>query len=203
MSTYLLVVTVGLLCAQTHGWVGRYNWGQHSVDTSSCLQDWNKDLTPAVVQHRHQLGWSQRKCLSPPLSTPLFTLLHSPKSYSFTFFHSLKLFFYLCISLYSSSIFPHSFFSLSKASLFLCSPSCSLNPSSLPLLLPPPTCKSFPVTQLWFSANFSSLLEHISLCGTVALDSCDDFILPLLASVAVNSSGEWGLLRVASAVCYK
>lgn len=160
-------------------------WHPQWSSTDTSWAGARENVFHLLFQHHYSLSFTAPSLTRSPFFTPL--------NFSFiSVFHFIH-----------PAFFPHSFFSLSKASLFLCSPSCSLNPSSLPLLLPPPTCKSFPVTQLWFSANFSSLLEHISLCGTVALDSCDDFILPLLASVAVNSSGEWGLLRVASAVCYK
>lgn len=79
-------------------------------------------------------------------------------------------------------------------------PSSVPDPPIFPRILLPPTRKSFPVTQGWFSANFSSLFKH---SGTVALGFCDDFIAILSAQLAVNSSREWGLLRVLESVCYE
>lgn len=125
-------------------------------------------------------AWSQRKCLSPPLSTPAFSLLHTHKSIlpSSTPFN---LSFYLCLPLYS--LLRSLCESLQGIHLLI--------PPSLPSLIrPSPTCKTFPVTQRKDSANFSSLLEQ-HLCGTVALQSADDFIQPLLAWMAFNTSGEW------------
>lgn len=47
--------------AQTHSRVGEHRRGQEGVDTSSCLQGWNQDLTPAEVRRRHQLGLEPEK----------------------------------------------------------------------------------------------------------------------------------------------
>lgn len=188
MSTwYVLDVIVGLLHAQTHGWVRRYNWGQHSVDTSSCLQGRNKDLTPAAVRYRHQLGLEPEKMsFTSSFNDSHKSALPSSTPFNFSFI--------FVFSFIRPTSFPSPYTSLSKASA-----SQSL-PPYFPFILP--SSKTFPVTQHWFSANFSSLLEQ-HLCGTVALDFSDDFIQPLLAWAAVNSSTEWGLLRVAWAVCCK
>lgn len=158
---YLLVVTVGLLGAQTHDWV---LWGS-ITEAGSALTPPAVSRVGIKIWHPQRSSvdtswaWSQRKCLSPPLSTQPFALLHNHKPLfppsppyisSFYFIHPV--------------FFPQPPLTLSNAFLFRFSPSSSLNPPSLlPLVLPPPTCKSFPVTQHWFSANFSSLLEHQSV----------------------------------------
>lgn len=153
--------------AFTNTWLNfvvRYNWGRHSVDISSCLQGWNKDLTPTVVQCRHQLGMVPVDLdTSPPLSTSPFCLLHkslfqllSQKTSSLTSLLSLCFTLFIRYFYLTLLYFP-------KASLFCCSLS-SLNPS-----LPTSPCPSSSHLQIlssaqhWFSANFSSLLEHQSL----------------------------------------
>lgn len=149
------------VCTNTWlSFVGRYNWGWRGVDTSSCLQGWNKDLTPAAVRRRHQLGLEPEK-MSFTSSINAAILSPSQPQVSFTFLHSPELFLQLFILLYSSKLFSLSLLLLSSRHPSSASDRVPLSipPSLLPLALPPPTCKSFPVTQHWFSANFSSLLE--------------------------------------------
>lgn len=151
---YLLVVTAGLLRSQTHDWV--LWWGITEADTvltspavsRAGIKIWHPQWSSVDTNW----AWSQRKCLSPPLSTQPFCP-HHKKTSSNVFYISL-FYFNSCTSL--SFIFP-------KASLSCCSPS-SLNPS-----LPTSPCPSSSHLQIlssaqhWFSANFSSLLEHQSL----------------------------------------
>lgn len=190
---YLLVVTAGLLRSQTHDWV--LWWGITEADTvltspavsRAGIKIWHPQWSSVDTNW----AWSQRKCLSPPLSTQPFCPHH--KKRPLTSFISL---YFISILVPRSPLFSPKHPSPAAARVL------SIPPSLLPLVLRPPTCKSFPVHNTDFLPTFLPSL-NISLCGTVALDFCDDFILPLLAWVAVNSSGEWGLLRVASAVCYK
>lgn len=228
MSTRcLLVVTVGPLRAQTRGWVllGG-NWGRRGVDTSSCLQGWNKDLTPAAVQHRHQLGLEPEKMsFTSSINTAILSVLHNHKSLFFTFFlaklslarwwSNFTLSPLIRTRIPFSSIRPTIFFSIVQLSseplpslLCLKHPSSSL--ACVPLSLPPyfPRLSLLPLATpfQWHTTDFLPTFLpslNIGLCGTVALDFCDDFIPALLAWVAVNSSGEWGLLSVASAVIWK
>lgn len=187
------------VCTNTWlSFVGMYNWGWRGVDTSSCLQGWNKDLTPAAVQHRHQLGLGPAKMsFTPSVNTAV--LSPSQPHASFTFFYSPWLFLSRHL-LYSFS--PHPHFTLLNIPLPLQPKFLSHSLLLLVFALSPPTCKSFPVTQHWFSANFSSLLEHQSLWHS------SSWLLwwlhmPLLAWVVVNWGGEWGPLKVTSAVFYK
>ena len=199
MSTwYLLVVTVGRLRAQTHdlSFVGRYNWGWRGVDISSCLQGRNKDLTPAAVQRRHQLGLEPDKMsFTSPINT---SILPAPQP------HVSLLRSRLYFTLVPQNFFPpHPLLLLSFPPLHPSSASATVPPSLLPLVSSSSHWRILSSdTTLIFLPTFLPSL-NISLCGTVALDFCDDFIPPLLAWVAVNSSGEWGLSRVASVFCYK
>lgn len=199
--------SAGLLCAQTHGWVlwvgwggGVYNWSWLGVDTSSCLQGWNTDLTPTAVQRRHQLGLEPEKM---SFTSSINTAVHSPSQpqVSFTFFLSSQVFFfYVLISLYLNLypiFFPPPLYPLQCVPLPLSALIPPLDPSlppNFPSLLPPPTCKSFPVTQHWFSANFSSLLEHQSLWHSSSWLLWWLHSASLGSRAVVNSSGERGLL---------
>lgn len=101
--------------------VGKNNWAWRGVDTYSCLQGWNKDLTPAAVQHRHQLGLEPEKMS--------FTSLHqhrrslSSTTMTLTPSANNSLF---CISLFQALSLRHHF-SPSSAST---SASSSLDPFS-------------------------------------------------------------------------
>lgn len=132
---YLLVVTAGAaVCTNTWlSFVGKYNWGWRGVDTFSCLQGWNKDLKPAAVQRRHQLGLEPEKMsFTSSINTTVLSL-----SLSFTttrLFHLPPLLVTLLVSLRFTlpirRFFPlYPPFTFSKASLFRFSPSSSLNPS--------------------------------------------------------------------------
>lgn len=192
------------VCTNTWlSFVGKYNWGWRGVDTSSCLQGWNKDLTPAAVQRRHQLGLEPEK-MSFTSSINTAVLSPSQPQVFLTFLHSLELSPRLFILLRSSNVFP------STSLCSLQSVPLPLQPEFLSLVLPPyfPWFSLLPLANpfQWHNTDFLPTFLpslNISLCGTVALDFCDDFIPPLWAWVVVNSSGEWGHLRLTSAVCRK
>lgn len=69
------------VCTNTWlSFVGKYNWGWCGVDTSSCLHGAGiKIWHPQRSSIDTSWAWSQRKCLSPPLSTLPFSLLHNHK----------------------------------------------------------------------------------------------------------------------------
>lgn len=191
------------VCTNTWlGFVGRHNWGWRGVDTSSCLQGWNKDLTPAAVRHRHQLGLEPEKM---SFTSSINTAVLSPSQPHISSYPP-QLFPYLVVDLLfsSSPSFRSSNHPSSASARVPLSPPDSPSLFQLPLVLSlsPPTCKSFPVTQHWFSANFSSLLEHQSLWHS------SSWLLwwlhtPLLAWVVVKWGGEWELLKVTSGVFCK
>lgn len=177
---YLLVVTVGPLCAQTHGWV---LWG--GITEAGAV------LTPPAVSragikiwHPRRSGrdtswaWSQRKCLSPPLSTPPLSLSFATGTFlpipsaTFPYLvlsqpHFAEDFFCLSFIMLTLGILP-----LPLRSQFPFHP-----PALLPLFSPSPLPLANPFQ--WHNTDFLPTFLpslNISLCGTVALDSGDDFI---------------------------
>lgn len=145
---HLPVVTVRLLCAQTHGWV---LWG--------CITEAGAVLTPPAVSrvgikiwHPQRSStdtswaWGQRKCLSTPLSTLPFPLLHNhaPLSPSSTP-HNFS-----CVSSFAFFIFPSPSFYSAK------------HPSSasaqVPLSLPPFPCVPFLSSHLQILSSDTTLI---------------------------------------------
>lgn len=174
--------TVG--CTNTWpSFVGKHNWGWRSVDTSSCLQGWNKDLTPAAVQHRHQLGLEPEKM---SFTSSINTAILSPSQpqMSLTFFCLLWLFPYLPLALLLLTPMHHS--SASAQVPF------SIPPSQL-CLVALPLANPFQWHNIDFLPTFLPSFD-ISLSGTVALDFCDDFIcLSQLGwwSTEAENKGSW------------
>lgn len=129
---YLLVVTVGLLHSQTHDWV---LWGgiteAGTVLTSPAVSRVGiKIWRPQRCSVDTSWAWSQKKCLSPPLSTPPFSLLHNHKSLVFTVIHKKLPFSFISLFYFSRTIFfhhPPSFSPMHPSSAS--APSSSVNPS--------------------------------------------------------------------------
>lgn len=149
--------------------VGKNNWACRGVDTYSCLQGWHKDLTLMAVQHRHQLGLEPEKMSFTSLhqhrhSLSFTTMTLTPSADDFSLF---PLLYFLVPSTFPSPSFQSLFcFNLCQ---FL---SQSLFPNLFCLL---PLAKPFQ----WHTTEFLPTFlppSSISLCGTVALDFCDDFI---------------------------
>lgn len=139
-------MTAGPLCSQTHDWV---LWGS--------ITEAGAALTPPAVSrvgikiwHPQQSSidtswaWSQRKCLSPPLSTPPFSLRHGHKCLSpftpenFSYISSFSFFSYGVLP--SPSSRSHSPMRPSSASASLEFPS-------------QPLCPNFPLFSLLPLAN--------------------------------------------------
>lgn len=127
--------------------VGKNNWGWRCVDTSSCLQGWNEDLTPTAVPQRHQLGLEPGKMSFPSSRSTLCP------SQPWAFYLPL-----LLTSLGSPPVFSI-FISCCPFTLILLSPKhpSSVSAALISFLNPFfPTCsvssshKSFPVTQRRF-----------------------------------------------------
>lgn len=188
---YVVVVTAGPLCSQTHD---RGLWGR--------ITEPGVVLTPTAVSRvgikiwhpwrsntDTSWAWSQRKCLSPPyintaaLSPPQLWLSHLLLITPSSLYHYSK----------------HFPFTVISVPLLLQPLPVLLSIPFPQFVLSPPTCETFPVTHRWFSANFSSPLEHQFLWHS------SSWLLwwlhvPLLGLVVVNWSREWELLRVTSAV---
>lgn len=188
---YVVVVTAGPLCSQTHD---RGLWGR--------ITEPGVVLTPTAVSRvgikiwhpwrsntDTSWAWSQRKCLSPPyintasLSSTAMTLTPSADNSLF------------CISLFQA-LSLHRHFSPSSAST---SASSFLNPFSPICSVSSHLQNLSSDTHHWFSANFSSPLEHQFLWHS------SSWLLwwlhmPLLGLVVVNWSRERELSRVTSAV---